>query len=70
LYPFLKNPRLAHALLGILARIVVQRERHRESAPLICARFESDEELGLVSAGVEIPEVTGEYGIEEEKRVI
>jgi hypothetical protein len=70
LYPFLKKPKLAHAELGILARIAVQSTRQRERAPLIVAIFESEGGVVVAATGVDVPEDPGERGIDDEKRVI
>jgi hypothetical protein len=47
---------------------VVQRDRQRERAPLICARLVSDVEHGA-PVGVETPEPSNVRGREEEERV-
>jgi hypothetical protein len=53
----------------MLDRIVVHKERQRDSAALIRVRFESEDEVGC-PAGVEVPEALGERGIDDEKSVI
>lgn len=62
LYPFRKNPNVAHAWLGMLERIVIQRVRQRVSAAFMVAL----EVLLGEDVGVVLPDMLGERGVDVE----